>query len=63
MVKGAPGEKSSVQIGRIREDNYLSEEDDALLSSNAFVLAEKPVPVFYGATSEDVNTIGLVFNG
>ena len=39
-------------------DNYLSKEDYTLLSSNTLALAEKPVPLFYGTSSENVNTIG-----
>lgn len=39
-------------------ENYMSEEDYHLLSDNGFVLADKPVPLFYGASCEDVNTIG-----
>ena len=39
-------------------ENFFQEEEYQLLSSNALVLAEKPVPLFYGASCEDVNTIG-----
>lgn len=38
-------------------ENYV-EEDLNELETNNFVLGEEPVPLFYGAFSDDVNTIG-----
>ena len=44
--------------GEEKMENYFHAEDYALLSGNSLVLANKPVPLFYGASCEDVNTIG-----
>ena len=44
--------------GEDEMENYLGDEDYQVLSNNSFVLAEKSVPLFYGAACEDVNTIG-----
>ena len=37
---------------------YMRKEEYDLLANNNFTLAESNVPVFYGAFSDDVNTIG-----
>ena len=39
-------------------DCYVSPEDYKVLTENSFVLGEAPVPLFYGAACQDVNTIG-----
>lgn len=39
-------------------ENYVGEEGLAELASNAYALGKSPVPLFYGAGSEDLNTIG-----
>lgn len=39
-------------------ENYCEEEDIKALSDGLWELGEAPVPVFYGANYEDVNTIG-----
>ncbi len=39
-------------------ENYCEEEDIKELSDNLWELGKTPVPVFYGAYYEDVNTIG-----
>ena len=44
--------------GEEEMENYMSDEDYRLLSNHHFVLGEKPVPLFYGASCEDVNTVG-----
>ena len=37
---------------------YVRPEDYKALTENSFVLAKTPVPLFYGAACDDVNTIG-----
>lgn len=37
---------------------YVRSEDYKALNENQFMLGNTPVPLFYGATSDDVNTIG-----
>lgn len=37
---------------------YIRAEDYESMAENPFVLAEKSVPLFYGAVCEDVNTVG-----
>ena len=37
---------------------YVRPEDYKALTGNSFVLEKTPAPLFYGAASEDVNTIG-----
>ncbi len=37
---------------------YMRLEDYKSMAENSFVLAKNPVPLFYGADCEDVNTIG-----
>ncbi len=44
--------------GADKMDCYMQDEDYALLANNTFGLAEKSVPLFYGAFAEDINTIG-----
>lgn len=39
-------------------ENNMSEEEVKAICDNTFVLSEKPVPLFYGANAEDLNTIG-----
>lgn len=39
-------------------ENYVGETGLQELTSNAFVLGQTPVPPFFGANCEDVNTIG-----
>ena len=49
---------SNLFDGAEETENYFEGEDYALLSKNSLVLANKPVPLFYGTSCEDVNTIG-----
>ena len=44
--------------GAEKTDCYVSPEDYKALTENPFVLGEAPVPLFYGAACQDVNTIG-----
>ena len=44
--------------GAEKTDCYVSPEDYKALTENSFVLGEAPVPLFYGAACQDVNTIG-----
>ncbi len=44
--------------GAEKTDCYVSPEDYKALTENSFVLGEAPVPLFYGAVCEDVNTVG-----
>ena len=44
--------------GSEQMDCYVSPEDYKSLTQNPFVLGKSPVPLFYGAACEDVNTIG-----
>ena len=44
--------------GAEKTDCYVSSEDYKALTENPFVLGEAPVPLFYGAACQDVNTIG-----
>lgn len=37
---------------------YVRSEDYKLMAENPFVLGKTPVPLFYGAACEDVNTVG-----
>ena len=37
---------------------YVRPEDYRALTQNPFVLGKAPVPLFYGAACQDVNTIG-----
>ena len=43
---------------RRRRIAYVSPEDYKGLTENPFVLGEAPVPLFYGAACQDVNTVG-----
>ena len=49
---------SELYDGSERMDCYVSPEDYKALAENPFVLGKTPVPLFYGAACEDVNTIG-----
>ena len=40
------------------EENYYKDEDIDGMAKNRFVVSEKERPLFYGAFSDDVNTIG-----
>ena len=44
--------------GAEKTDCYVSPEDYKALTENPFVLGKMPVPLFYGAACQDVNTIG-----
>ncbi len=44
--------------GSPKMDCYIPPEDYKALTENLFVLGKAPVPLFYGAGTEDVNTIG-----
>ena len=44
--------------GAEKTDCYVSPEDYKALTENPFVLGKAPVPLFYGAACQDVNTIG-----
>ncbi len=44
--------------GAEKTDCYVSLEDYKALTENPFVLGEAPVPLFYGAARQDVNTVG-----
>ena len=44
--------------GAEKTDCYVSPEDYKALTENPFVLGEAPVPLFYGAARQDVNTVG-----
>ena len=44
--------------GAEKTDCYVSLEDYKALTENPFVLGEAPVPLFYGAACQDVNTVG-----
>lgn len=44
--------------GEEKMDCYVRPEDYKALADNLFVLGKMSVPLFYGAASEDVNTIG-----
>ena len=44
--------------GAEKTDCYVSPEDYKVLTENPFVLDKTPVPLFYGAACQDVNTIG-----
>ena len=44
--------------GTEKTDCYVSPEEYKALTENPFVLGEAPVPLFYGAACQDVNTIG-----
>ncbi len=44
--------------GAGKMDCYVRPEDYKALTGNTFVLGKSPVPLFYGASCEDVNTIG-----
>ena len=44
--------------GAKKTDCYVSPEDYKALTENSFVLGKAPVPLFYGAACQDVNTIG-----
>ncbi len=44
--------------GAEKMDCYIRPEDYKELTENPFVLGKVPVPLFYGAACEDVNTIG-----
>ena len=44
--------------GAEKMDCYFSPEDYKSLTENPFMLGKAPVPLFYGAACEDVNTIG-----
>ena len=44
--------------GAEKTDCYVSPEDYKALTENPFVLGEAPVPLFYGAACQDVNTVG-----
>ena len=44
--------------GAEKTDCYVSPEDYKALTENPFVLGEAPVPLFYGAARQDVNTGG-----
>ena len=37
---------------------YIRPEDYKTLTENAFVLGQVPVPLFYGASADDINTVG-----
>ena len=39
-------------------ENYMDEDVMKELLSNPYILGKKPVPLFYGVGSEDINTIG-----
>lgn len=39
-------------------ENYIDEDTLKELCSNSYILGKTPVPLFYGAGSEDLNTIG-----
>lgn len=39
-------------------ENYVGEDGYTELTTNTYVLGQKPVPVFYGVGGEDVHTIG-----
>ena len=49
---------SEIFDGAEKTDCYVSPEEYKALAENPFVLARTPVPLFYGAACEDVNTIG-----
>jgi hypothetical protein len=44
--------------GAGKMDCYVRPEDYKTLTENPFVLGRAPVPLFYGAACEDVNTVG-----
>lgn len=44
--------------GSEQMDCYVRPEDYKALTENSFVLGKTPVPLFYGAACEDVNTVG-----
>ena len=44
--------------GAEKMECYVRPEDYKALAENAFVLGKTPVPLFYGAACEDVNTVG-----
>ena len=44
--------------GAEKTDCYVSPEEYKALTENPFVLGEAPVPLFYGAACQDVNTVG-----
>ena len=48
--------------GAEKTDCYVSPEDYKALTDNPFVLGEAPVPLFYGAACQDVNTVGCFAN-
>ena len=44
--------------GAEKADCYVRPEDYKALTENPFVLGKTPVPLFYGAACQDVNTVG-----
>ena len=44
--------------GAEKMECYIRPEDYKVLAENSFVLGQAPVPLFYGAVCEDVNTVG-----
>ena len=44
--------------GEETTDCYVRPEDYKALAENKYILGKAPVPLFYGACSEDVNTVG-----
>ena len=55
---GAEVFPSELFDGAEKMDCYVQPEDYKALTENSFVLGKAPVPLFYGAACEDVNTIG-----
>lgn len=49
---------SQLMKGLGKWKNYMRDEDYAMLQNNNLVLGKNPVPLFYGAFSEDVDTVG-----
>ena len=47
---------ATLQVKEI--EDYVGEDGRKELTANVFVLGQAPVPLFYGAGSEDLNTIG-----
>ena len=52
------GLSSELFDGAEKTDCYVSPENYKALTENPFVLGKIPVPLFYGAACQDVNTIG-----
>lgn len=55
---GAKVFPSELFDGAEKTDCYVRSEDYKALTENPFVLGKAPVPLFYGAGCEDVNTVG-----